>query len=87
MERQQLKKLLGQLRDELEKTDQLDQDLLDMAADVDAQLHRITQEEDHQPAEDLGDLVDKTAANFAVNHPRAEAILRELADILGKMGI
>lgn len=87
MERQELKSLLGQLRDELEKTDQLDQDLLDMAAEVDVQLHRIAQEEDHQPEEDLGDLLDQAAANFAANHPRAEAILRELADILGKMGI
>lgn len=87
MEREQLKNLLGQLRDELAQTDQLDPDLMAMAADVDAQLHRIADEEGVKPEAGLGDLIDQASANFATNHPRAEAILRELADILGKMGI
>ncbi len=87
MPRQELKTLLSQLRDELAQTDELDTDLLEMAEDIDAQLHRLAQDEEEQPHEDLGDALDRAAANFATNHPRTEAILRELADILGKMGI
>jgi hypothetical protein len=87
MEREQLKNLLSQLRDELAQTDQLDPDLQGVAEDIDGQLHRLAHEEDSEPELDLGDRVDKAATDFAVNHPRAEAILRELADILGKMGI
>lgn len=87
MEREQLKHLLTKLRDELEQTESLDAGLQDLAEDLDNQLDRLAHEEDHEPQHDLGDQIDSAAANFAANHPRAEAILRELADILGKMGI
>ena len=87
LDKEQLKLLLGQLRDELSATDQLDADLQGIASDLDAQLDRLAHEEGHEPEAGLGDSLDLAATNFAVNHPRAEAILRELGDILGKMGI
>ena len=49
MDKEQLKSLLGQLRDELSATDQLDSDLQSIASDLDAQLDRLAHEEGHEP--------------------------------------
>lgn len=87
MERQQLKNLLGQLRDELERTDHLDPDLQNLATDLGEQLDRLVHEEDHNLADDIEDHVERVAVEFEVKHPRTGAILRELGDILSKMGI
>lgn len=86
MERQQLKILLSQLKEALQETDQLDPELARMASEVDADLHRLVQDENHQDAE-LGGRIEGLAADFAAKHPRTEALLREVADLLGKMGI
>jgi len=85
VERQQLKNLLAQLKAALAETDELDPELERMAAEVDADLHRLVREE--EPEDGLGERLDSLAADFAAKHPRTEAILRELADTLGKMGI
>lgn len=87
MEREQLKNLLSQLRDELAQTDQLDSDLRELASDLDAQLDRLADDAQQNLADDIEENIELAAVKFEVDHPRTGAILRELADILGKMGI
>jgi hypothetical protein len=56
-------------------------------ATIDADLQRLAHEKDHSPLEDMEDRLEAAATNFEAHHPRTGAILREVADLLAKMGI
>ena len=87
MEKTELKELLLQLQSALKETDQLDPELEQMVEEIDQDLHRLADEHDHSPLEDLEDRIESAAVNFEANHPRTSGILREVADLLAKMGI
>lgn len=87
MEKTELKALLQQLQSALKDTDELDPELEQMVSEIDEDLHRLAHESDHSPLEDMEDRLEAAAVNFEANHPRTSGILREVADLLAKMGI
>jgi len=88
MNHENLKELLSNLNDALEKTDHVDADMLDLVRELDEEIHRLTQA--GAKADDVEDVLDKAKSmetRFAVDHPVAESFLREIIDTLAKIGI
>lgn len=87
-----LRQHLETLHRELSGSEQLDEDLRGLLAQVDDDIHRLLEAES-QPApadeEDhaLSEQVREAATNFQAEHPRTYRVLREIADTLAKLGI
>jgi len=88
MEKERLKKLLLSLHQELENTDSVDSETRQLASQLDADIKNLL-----NPAENIehqhsvleqAELLETT---FAAKHPTAERFIREIVDILGRMGI
>ena len=88
MSDQNIKQLLAQLHEELEKADQVDAETLELVHELDGEIHRLVDPDSE--SDDLEGVVDRANAietRFAVEHPRAERFLREIMDALSKVGI
>lgn len=88
MSDQNLKNLLAQLHRELENTEKVDSETLDLVQELDDEIHRLV-ESDAVP-DDFDNVLDRANSmetRFAIDHPRAEQFLREIIDALGKVGI
>ena len=84
MSNERIKKLLAQLREELESTD-VDDDLQRLMAELDDEIHGVIEND-----ADVNALVDRAKemeAEFATKHPAAERFMREVIDALVRMGI
>lgn len=84
MSNERIKKLLAQLREELESTD-VDDDLQKLMGDLDDEIHGVIEND-----ADVNALVDRAKeleAEFATKHPAAERFMREVIDALVHMGI
>ncbi|MBT8108249.1 MAG: DUF4404 family protein [Gammaproteobacteria bacterium] len=84
MSKERIKELLGQLRDELQTTD-IDDELERLLGDLDDDIDRVIDDDG-----DLSEVIDrakKVEANFATTYPTAERFVRELIDLLVRMGI
>ena len=84
MSKERVKELLGQLRDELRKTD-IDEDLDKMIDELDGEIHAVVEDD-----ADVNDLIDRAQgfeADFASKHPAVERFMREVIDTLVRMGI
>ena len=88
MSNDKIKQLLQDLHQEL-KHARLDKETLQMTAELDKDIHRLLEE--HEEEAGLKDQVTEQArsidARFAAEHPVAERLLREIVDVLGRMGI
>lgn len=88
MSNNKIKQLLQELHQELEHA-RLDKETLQMAAELDKDIHRLLEESEEEAG--LMDQVSEQArsidARFAAEHPVAERLLREIIDVLGRMGI
>jgi phosphate uptake regulator len=83
-----LKELLKQLHQVLEKTDSVDPDTLKQVRELDDEVNRLL--ESGSSGEEFENVVDQAKAvetRFAVDHPVAERFLREIVDTLSKVGI
>jgi hypothetical protein len=85
MSKEKIQDLLQQLRSELGSTP-LDAETRSMMRDLDATL------QSHSGAaggllQSLGDRARDLEARFAAQHEGAEKILRQVIDVLGKMGV
>lgn len=84
MSKERIKKLLGQLREEIRTTDiddELEQLMSELDDDIDDAIDRDG---------DLGAVIERAKeveANFATKHPNAERFVREVIDLLVRMGI
>lgn len=87
MDKDELKSLLLKLHDALQQSPELDPELKGLLDDVDQDLHRLAHEGDEPESEGLSTRLDSVAAEFDAEHPQASGILREVADLLNKMGI
>jgi hypothetical protein len=84
MSNERIKKLLSQLREELESTD-VDDDLQKLMGELDDEIHGVMEND-----ADVNALVDRAKeleAEFATKHPAAERFMREVIDALVRMGI
>jgi hypothetical protein len=84
MSNERIKKLLAQLREELDSTD-VDDDLQKLMGELDDEIHGVIESD-----ADVNALVDRAKeleAEFATKHPAAERFMREVIDALVHMGI
>ena len=84
MSNERIKKLLAQLREELESTD-VDDDLQKLVGQLDDEIHGVI--EDDADVNALVDRAKELEAEFATKHPAAERFMREVIDTLVRMGI
>jgi len=83
-----LKQLLNELNDILEKTDSVDPETRKLVRDLDEDIDRLLDPE--SPDNDFDNVMDHARAvqsQFAVKHPVAERFLREIVDALSRVGI
>lgn len=89
MSTEQLKKTLKNLHESISKTDQVDAELSELLSVLSEDIEQLLSKE--RPEEDelshLGDRTVALSAKFAAQNPRLELGLRELADILARIGI
>ena len=88
MNEKNLKELLSNLHEVLEKTDEVDSETLELVRNLDEEINRLVDPE--SPEDDYDSVVDQAKAvetRFAVEYPVAERILREIIDALSKVGI
>ncbi len=83
MSKERLSELLTELNRELQTADDIDDETRKLLSQMNADLERLTGE---TPSPTL-DLAKHLESRFAANHPVAERIARELADVIAKMGI
>jgi hypothetical protein len=84
MSKQRIRELLGQLREEIRNTD-IDDELQQMMNDLDADIDGVIEND-----ADVNDVIDRAKAleaSFATNYPAAERFVREVIDLLVRMGI
>ncbi len=85
---QKLRDLLASLQKELENTNEVDSETLELVRGLDTDINRLLESD---PASDEFDNVMDRARSvetrFAVDHPVAEKFLREIIDSLTKVGI
>lgn len=83
-----LKALLRQLHQALEKTDSVDPETLREVKELDEEVNRLL--ESGSSGDEFDSVVDQARAvqtRFAVDHPVADRFLREIIDTLAKVGI
>lgn len=88
MNETKLKELLRQLNDELEQTRSVDADTVSLLKDLEDDVQRLVDSGADAPeyASALNQ-AQALEARFAVDHPKAERFLREIMDLLAKVGI
>jgi len=87
MSSERIRKLLAQLRHELD-AGEVDPQTLDLARQLDADIHRLLEaQHDEGPVSALMQRAEEVEVKFAVNHRVAERILREIIDALARMGV
>jgi phosphate uptake regulator len=83
-----LKELLNQLHDVLDRTESVDPETLDLVRELDEDINRLI--ESKSPEDEYDNVVDRAKSvetRFAVEYPVAERFLREIIDTLAKVGI
>ena len=82
-----VKDLISQLQTEIDAT-QLDKETVEYLKALEHLIHqKVGAIESDDGQESLLETAKKLEVQFATHHPRAEAIMREILDTLGRMGI
>ena len=89
MRTDEIKNTLKQLHGDLEGAENVDPELRRQLLELDQDIHRLLDPEDEEVSEAEGIIarVDEVAAEFASRHPATERFLRQVAHMLGRMGI
>ena len=89
MSTEQLKQSLKNLHESLNTTDQVDAEMADLLKVLNDDIHQLLSKE--RPDEDalshLGDRTLELSAKLAAQNPHLESGLRELGNILLRMGV
>lgn len=88
MSDRKLRDLLARLHKELENTDEVDSETLELVRELDVDINRLV--ESDTVADELDNVVDRARSvqtRFAVDYPAADRFLREIIDTLAKVGI
>ena len=87
MKNKDIKELLGQLRDEIQHT-KLDEETLSLVRDLDADIDDLLDPEgERAETESVLEKARELETNFATEHPNIERFMREVIDVLVRMGI
>ena len=90
MSKERIQELLSQLREEVRNTD-VDADLEKLIGDLDDDINNVIDENAGIDAVvDIDEVVERAKAieaDFATRHPTAERFVREVIDLLVRMGI
>jgi regulator of replication initiation timing len=88
MEKQRLRELLGQLHEELDRTDAVDESTADVLADLKEDISRLVREEvdidDEQ--EGLTERLNEVVGDFEEDHPKLTIMIQHVLDSLARMG-
>ena len=89
MSNEKIKQTLSELHRDLEQAGNVDPDLRQLLGAVDRDIHALLERESSENGEaaDLADRAEEMAADFAAQYPKAEKYLREIAEMLSKLGI
>jgi len=88
MNDKQLKELLRKLNEELEKTDSVDADTAALLQELEDDLQRLSGgDAAAQEYESVLSQAQALETRFAAEHPTAERFIREIMDMLSKVGI
>lgn len=88
MSNEKLKQLLASLHATLEQTEEADPETLALVRELDGEIHRLVAEDaDHEDYASALDRAQALETRFAVDHPVAERFLREIMDVLARLGI
>lgn len=82
---EQLKAKLSQLHTTLAQVDQLDDDSKSMLKQLDTDIQRLLDNE--KVDDDLNTRIEQQAVAFEGRHPSMSAVLKDMMDLLSKMGI
>ena len=85
MSNTQIRELLAKLQQEIQKTE-LDDETRAMVKDLDADLHGLL-EKDGEGADSVLEKARELETGFATDHPHIERFMREVIDVLVRMGI
>jgi hypothetical protein len=89
MDTNSLKETLKTLHANLESTDNVDAELKELLRALDRDIHQLVDKEMHDAPATAG-LIERAqaiSAKLAIQHPHMEPALREVADMLARMGI
>jgi len=87
MSNTQIRELLAKLQNEIQNTE-LDDDTRALVRDLDTDIHDLLDPEGHRAEADS--VLEKARAletSFATEHPTVERFMREVIDVLVRMGI
>jgi predicted patatin/cPLA2 family phospholipase len=88
MSNKNLKDLLQELNDELDRLDQVDSETVKLLQELEDDVQRLVDSEP-KPSEfeSIANRAQSLEARFAAEHPTAERFFREIMDMLAKVGI
>ena len=89
MPREQLRKLVDQLHDELAGTKEVDAEARRLLGELTGDIEALVGEQPSAPEEHESALerAEEAAVGFDAEHPRLSGILREIMSALSRMGI
>jgi len=87
MSTEQIKELLTRLQEEIQKTE-LDDETRELVRQLDTDIHDlIVTDSNQQETNSIVERAKELETNFATDHPAAEGFMREVIDVLVRMGI
>ena len=83
-----IKQLLVDLYRELDRSDHVDEETVKLVRSLDEDIHRLMDPNTETDTVDsIPVLATSLEARFAVKHPIAESLVRDIIEALGRMGI
>ena len=87
MSNTEIRELLARLQEEIQKTE-LDDETRSMVKELDSDIHGLLDTKgDRTEAESVVEKARELETNFAADHPTIERFMREVIDVLVRMGI
>ena len=87
MSNKEIRELLARLQDEIQKT-KLDDDTLSLVKELDSDIDDLLDPEgDRVETDSVVEKARELETNFAAEHPTIERFMREVIDVLVRMGI
>ncbi|MDA1370753.1 MAG: DUF4404 family protein [Proteobacteria bacterium] len=87
MSEDRIKQLIGELVSELEQTESIGDDTLNVVRQLESDIQDYTNPEVDTDENTILDDAIALEASFAASHPTAEKIIRELINSLSRIGI